>query len=992
MNNLPEETQLFTSGRMAEPARSTSAEERTALNIVFALIIAGIPSIGIFLYYGWAVQSWQIQAIAGVLFVVSLIAFLTTFLIRSGRYVQAMMIVTINVMVTFLLVPILVQGLGIVSALSVFIFIVAITSLAMPSRFVLPGFILGTVFGLAIYFLDSTITYERYVAPQQLQSATPYISISLVLFFVIVTVRQLNRYTLRAKIALGILVTSGVIIAALTYFGVTQAREIINLLTKQYENEGSEKINQGIISTVSNEAEIANNFFDSILNDLVMFAEVRTNLEKEKNLFAEGLYWDANTRIFQLSSGQYGNATTDISSVYIPSTVAIDEALLADLNTTAYLDFYAPSFLSAHPEVAGLYYINTAGATTYYPNINLAQNVQPDFDPRKEFFFTIADPQNDPTHEPKWTDVYLDPAGQGLIVTLSIPLYKNNVFQGVMAADVQLAKISERIANIKPGNTGYAFLVDSTGHILAMPEQGYKLYEIEPEVINANDSPRLSILVKGPFDLQEATSRIINGEINLAVIQTNNENSFIAFAPLKTPNYRLAVVAPQSEFTAAIEKTNSETTFRVQSITRNSAFLLAILLIGGLLVSLWIGQIITTPLVRLTQTVDTISKGDLSARAAMGTDDETGRLASAFNNMAEQLSTTLSGLEQRIEDRTTDLEHANKNNERRATQFESIARIAQIISTTESNEELLPHIAEVISQQLNFYHVGIFLLDVRKEYAVLTASNSEGGKKLLARNHRLPINEDSIVGFAGKNGQPRLALDTSTDSTYSTNPDLSRTRSELALPLIVGSDVIGVLDVQSQEKNAFSNEDIAIMSTLARQVSIAFQNARSYQQTRDALKRAENASMELSAQTWKQFANQKQIEGVVFDGVSTKNISKNGQQPLHNLAIPLMLRGAKIGSIKLNSIDPLRVWSEDEIAILQAAADRTTLAIENARLLLEAQKRASKERTIGEISSKISGLVNIENILETAIKELGTTMPNTDISIQFSEEDSEQNT
>jgi GAF domain-containing protein len=428
----------------------------------------------------------------------------------------------------------------------------------------------------------------------------------------------------------------------------------------------------------------------------------------------------------------------------------------------------------------------------------------------------------------------------------------------------------------------------------------------------------------------------------------------------------------------------------VASVARNSIVIMALLFIGALLVSLWIGQLITSPLVRLTKTVDTISKGDLSARAVVGTEDETGRLAAAFNLMTERLRTTLSDLELRIQERTQDLEQANRNNERRATQFEAIARVSQIISSTESSDVLLPRIAEVISQQFDFYHVGIFLLDVRKEYAVLVASNSEGGKRMLARNHRLAINESSIVGYASKSGQPRVALDTDTDSIYSTNPDLSLTRSEIALPLIVGNEIIGVLDVQSREKNAFTNEDINIMSTLARQVSIAIQNARSYQQTREALKRAEAASMELSGQTWRQFANQKQIEGIVFDGVNTKSISKASGQPAHNLAIPLMLRGTKIGSIKLNSIDPERVWTEDEIALLQAAADRTTLAIENARLLQEAQKRAAKERTIGEISSKISGLVNIENILETALKELGTTMPNTDISIQFSEEDSGQ--
>jgi GAF domain-containing protein len=991
MNNREEEIQPGMSSARSNATRLLSTEERNALYIVTALIIAGIPSIGIFLYFGTLANSWQIKAIAAILFVVSIIAFLTTFLIRSGKHIQAMTIVAINITITFLAVPLLVQGLGIVSLLSAVIFIVAITSLTMSPRVALPGFVVSILIGLIIFFLDGSVPYERIMAPTQLQSTTPYISIALLVFFVLITARQLNRYSLRVKIALGILVTGGIVVATLSYFGVGQARSIIDLVTNQYEKESRARINEEIISNVSSEAEITNNFFDGILNDLVSFSELRVNFEKEKGLLSQGSYWDASTRIFELPGGQYGNATTDPSSIFIPSTIAIDEALLADLNTTAYLDFYASSFLKAHPEAAALYYINTAGATTYYPNINLAQSVPPDFDPRKEFFYTIADPQKDPTREPKWTDVYLDPAGQGLIVTLSIPVYNDDVFQGVIATDIRLAKISERIGSIRPGQSGYAFLVDGSGHILTMPDKGYALYEIQPEAISGSESPRLSILVKGPPDLQEATARIINGETDLSVIQVDNERTFLAFAPIKTPNYRLAIVAPEAEFTGEIEKTDSETTLKLASVVRNSIVIMALLFVGALLISLWIGQLITSPLVRLTKTVDTISKGDLSARAVVGTEDETGRLASAFNLMTERLRTTLSDLEVRIQERTQDLEQANRNNERRATQFEAIARVSQIISSTESSEVLLPRIAEVISQQFDFYHVGIFLLDVRKEYAVLTASNSEGGKRMLARNHRLAINESSIVGYASKSGQPRVALDTDTDTVYSTNPDLSLTRSEIALPLIVGNEIIGVLDVQSQERNAFTNEDITIMSTLARQVSIAIQNARSYQQTREALKRAEAASMELSGQTWRQFANQKQIEGIVFDGVNTKSISKtSGQQTAHNLAIPLMLRGTKIGSIKLNSIDPERVWTEDEIALLQAAADRTTLAIENARLLQEAQKRAAKERTIGEISSKISGLVNIENILETAIKELGTTMPNTDISIQFTEEDSGQ--
>lgn len=990
MNNREEDIRPMTDSSMETNIQKYSAEERTAFYIIGALIVSAIPSIGIFLYYGLKTNSWQIQAIALILFVVSLIAFLTLSLIRSGRYVQAMAIIVVNVSITFILVPLLIQGLGIVSALSAFIFIVAITSLAMPSRYLFAGLITGIIVGLIVFFLDKSLPYNRLSVPQ-LQSFTPYISLGLLAFFILILAGQFNRYSLRVKVSLGILITGALIIAALSLFGAGQAQQLIALLTQQYENESRARINEEVITVAKSEADVANEFFDEILNDLDSLAKVRVNLEKQKSLLSQGTYWDAHTRVFQLPGGQYANASTDVSSVFIPSTVAIDEALISDLNTTAYLDFYAPAFLTAHPEVGAVYYLNKAGATTYYPNTNLTANVPPDFDARKETFYTIAEPQNDPSAEPKWTDVYMDPAGQGLVVTLSIPIYKNSTFQGVLSADIQLAKISERISNIKLGITGFAFLVDSTGHVLYMPSQGYDLYKIQPEIITGNDSPRQSILVKGPFDLQEATAKIINGATDLASIQNSDESTLIAFAPLKTPNYRLAVVVPEADFTSDIINTRAETTDRVDRIIRDSVLILLFLFIASLLISLWIGQLITSPLVRLTQTVDTISSGDLSARALVESKDETGRLASAFNVMAERLSSTLAGLEQNITERTSELELANKNNEHRALQFESIARIAQIIGSTESSEDLLPRIAQVIGQQFNFYHVGIFLLDLRKEYAVLTATNSEGGRKMLARNHRLQINESSIVGYAGKSGQPKLALDTDSDSTHSTNPDLSSTRSEIALPLIIGNDVIGVLDVQSVEKNAFTMEDINVMATLSRQVSIAIQNARAYQQTREALKRAETASMELSRQNWKQFTGQKHIDGVLFDGVNTKTvISRNGEQAAHNLAIPLMLRGTKIGSIKLNSIDPLRVWTEDEIALLQAAADRTTLAIENARLLQEAQKRAAKERTIGEISSKISGLVNIENILETAIKELGTTLTNTDISIQFNQEDSEQ--
>lgn len=101
------------------------------------------------------------------------------------------------------------------------------------------------------------------------------------------------------------------------------------------------------------------------------------------------------------------------------------------------------------------------------------------------------------------------------------------------------------------------------------------------------------------------------------------------------------------------------------------------------------------------------------------------------------------------------------------------------------------------------------------------------------------------------------------------------------------------------------------------------------------------------------------------------------------MTIPLTLRGTRIGTIKLSAPDPNRTWTEDEIAIAQATAERTSLALESARLLQEAQKRATKERTIGQISAKIGSLVNLENIVQTTIQELGNSLPGTEVAIQF---------
>jgi GAF domain-containing protein/HAMP domain-containing protein len=524
-----------------------------------------------------------------------------------------------------------------------------------------------------------------------------------------------------------------------------------------------------------------------------------------------------------------------------------------------------------------------------------------------------------------------------------------------------------------------------------MPEQGYSIFGLQPEEPPVNESPKQTIFDTKAEALQPIAQRIVNGDPGLITTSINNVENYVAITPLETMGYRLAVFAPANELNSEIITTSNQVQNDVQSALRFVSAILIILFIGSLIVSLWVGRVITRPLIHLTNTVEQIASGNISARVKVETQDETGLLAKAFNTMAERLNDTLIGLEERISERTHELEKISESNAYRATQFESIAQISRTISSTQTLDSLLPQITETISERLGFYHVGIFLLDYHREYAVLVAANSPGGQKMLERNHRLLVGETGIVGYVTKTGQPRLALDVGLDAIFFNNPDLPETRSEIALPLRIGLTIFGALDVQSTKEQAFTQEDVSILTTLAEQVSVAIQNARSYQESQEALAQAEIISMQLSEQQWSKFLTHQTIGGYHFDGVNAKQIAPSSDKKIaHSLSIPLMLRGTKIGTLKLNGPDPNRVWTEEEIALAQATADRTALAIENARLLQDAQKRAAKERTIGEISSKIGSLVNLENIVQTTIEELGSTLPGTEIAIQFTSQPPEQ--
>jgi GAF domain-containing protein len=361
-------------------------------------------------------------------------------------------------------------------------------------------------------------------------------------------------------------------------------------------------------------------------------------------------------------------------------------------------------------------------------------------------------------------------------------------------------------------------------------------------------------------------------------------------------------------------------------------------------------------------------------------------------------------LEQRVEKRTQDLAKANQINEHRAKMFQAIAQVTRAIISTQNLQDLLPQITQAISQYFDFYHVGIFLISTNKEYAVLSAANSEGGQRMLERNHKLRVGQVGIVGYVAGAVKPRIALDTGADAIYFNNPDLPETRSEMALPLIqANGQIIGVLDIQSIESNAFNREDIEILITLADQVSVAIANARLYEETQKSLIEAEMLYRRDLQIGWKKYTHSQQIAGVRRIGMNanlyTESMELPGATEVINsgssyykndensqTTIPVKLRGEIVGMLSVKT-DEERKWSGDEMDIITAIVERAALSIESARLLEESRVAAEKERAIGEISTKISANTQVEMILKTAIRELGKQIGDARISVEIGIED-----
>ncbi len=802
--------------------------------------------------------------------------------------------------------------------------------------------------------------------------------------------------SLRMRLILATILIVALSIAVLGAYVYYRGQQSTAYLTNELRTNLRQKAIDTLTSTSQSDADALDAVFTTVAQQITNVGVSVDNLLRRQDLLGTGAYWNASDEMLRLENGSWDNSDwTEPASVFIPARVELSTPLVSELNTLKQLDFTVPNILTTNTDIVAIYFGGPSGETLYYPNIDLASIVPPDFDVTTRPWYIAAMPKNDPRRVAVWSAPYLDAARNGLVITSSYPVYDAySGFRGVVAMDVQLARMSALVSGIKLGTTGYAFVIAADGRLIAMPDSGYKDLGYSTDVMPLGepiDEGRLPAPL--PPDLKAIMDRMKLGQSGLQTISVNGQERYIAYRPIPSVGQSLAIMVPSEEMLAGAAEAERQIAQQAAG-TQVVSFILVIVILAAAMMATWrIGSTLIHPLETLTSTAKEITGGNLEASVPVRGHDEIGTLAEALNTMTTRLRESILSLERRVKDRTAALEAASSTATRRAAQFEAITQVTRAISSIRNMDELMPLVASVISQYFGFYHVGIFLNDEHQENTWLIAANSEGGRRMLQRHHNLKIGAQGIVGYVAAQGESRVARSVGEDAVFFNNPDLPETKSEAALPLRRGPDVAGVLDVQSTKEDAFTSEDLSILAILADQVSLAMENTRLFETTRRSLMEAETLYRQYVQEAWARLPQEGQVIGYRYTArgaapittaqeAATAQAAVGSQRPgeATPIVVPIKLRGETIGSLVVQAQRP-GGWSQDQVELAQAVAERVALSAENARLFDETSRRAERERLVTEITSRIRSSNDPDEMIRTAVEELRNALGATEIQV-----------
>ncbi len=496
-------------------------------------------------------------------------------------------------------------------------------------------------------------------------------------------------------------------------------------------------------------------------------------------------------------------------------------------------------------------------------------------------------------------------------LNMASPIYnESGKIVGVASIVSELSEISKEVLSNEKGQ-GITYIVDANNRVVAHPDPSYT----EGELRDLSAYPPITALNEGK-----------TGQITFT-----DETGIVWIAYINRLDNGWGIVAQQPE---------AELLAPVRQFQTVSIFLIIIGSAGMFALAWFVIRRSLQPISALTMTVSAIAAGDLSRNAEVTSTDEIGLLASTFNEMTAKLRESFTSLEQRVADRTRNLELA--------------AEVGRAVSQVRTLDVMLTDAAELIRKQFDLYYVQVYLTNPSQAVLILQAGTGTVGTELLGRAHRLPLNTASINGRAAIEKQSIVISDTTSSATFKPNPLLPDTRSEMAVPLLIGETVVGVLDMQSREANKLNKEGVSAFEALAGQLAIAIQNATLLAQTEQARAEVEAQARRQSRSNWNDYLDaihKPEETGFVFEKNQIAPMSLKEQSHLqineHTLSAPIEVIGESLGSLTVEMEGRSPIFRTEEL--INTVARQIAQQIESLRLL----ESAERYRSVAEEASRL---------------------------------------
>ncbi|MFO7584656.1 MAG: GAF domain-containing protein [Anaerolineales bacterium] len=390
--------------------------------------------------------------------------------------------------------------------------------------------------------------------------------------------------------------------------------------------------------------------------------------------------------------------------------------------------------------------------------------------------------------------------------------------------------------------------------------------------------------------------------------------------------------------------------------------ILGISLVGLLAIGFAINFLVIRPLSKITHFANQITTEETVNELSLATGDEFEQVAGTLNQMAVAIGEKREELEKQVAQRTAQLQASNE-----------VARVANAILDP---NELIETVVTLISEKLDYYYAAIFIITEDGRWAELKSATGAAGEALKTRKHRLQVGGSSMVGTAISEKKARIALDVGETPVRFNNPLLPNTRSEIALPLIVGERVLGALDVQSISEADFNPEDISTLQGMVNQVAISLENARLFQEMNQSIEELRQTNSEFVTSAWRDRLKAGKLEHTS----RPKSAFASETGDFQKIEVPLNLREQEIGQIAL---EINQEWEAEDQAWVESLATQVAISLENARLLEESQQAAMRERLSASIIQKVWSADNVDAIIQTAVRELARSLDASEVKIEL---------